>query len=47
MRDILKNVAANENNTKWENIISRKNKLYARGNDIRSDIERDYTRINK
>ncbi len=45
MRDILKNVAANENNTKWENIISRKNKLYARGNDIRSDFERDYTRI--
>ena len=45
MRDILKNVAANENNTKWDNIISRKNKLYARGNDIRSDFERDYTRI--
>mgnify|MGYP004561654409 FL=1 len=45
MRDILKNVAANENNPKWENIIARKNKLYARGNDIRSDFERDYTRI--
>lgn len=45
MRDILKNVAANENNPKWENIISRKNKLYSRGNDIRSDFERDYTRI--
>lgn len=45
MRDILKNMAANENNPKWENIIARKNKLYARGNDIRSDFERDYTRI--
>lgn len=45
MRDILKKMAANENNPKWENIIARKNKLYARGNDIRSDFERDYTRI--
>ena len=38
MRDILKNVAANENNPKWKNIIARKNELYSRCNDIRSDF---------
>lgn len=45
MRDILKNVATNINNPKWENIIKRDTELYSRGNDIRSDFERDYTRI--
>lgn len=45
MRDILKNVAATENNPKWNNIIKRENPLYSRGNDIRSEFERDYTRI--
>lgn len=45
MRDVLKNVAATENNPKWDNIIKRENLLYSRGNDIRSDFERDYTRI--
>lgn len=45
MRAILENVSANENNPKWENMIKRENELYARGNDIRSDFERDYTRI--
>ena len=45
MRDILKNVAANEKNLKWNNIIKRENELYSRGNDIRSEFERDYTRI--
>lgn len=45
MRDLLKNVAANENNPKWKNIIARKMPLYSRGNDIRSEFERDYTRI--
>lgn len=45
MRDILKNVSANIQNPKWENIIARENELYSRGNDIRSDFERDYTRI--
>ena len=45
MRDILKNVAANINNQKWEDIDARQNELYSRGNDIRSDFERDYTRI--
>ena len=45
MRDILKNAAATEKNQKWNNIISREIELYPRGNDIRSDFERDYTRI--
>ena len=45
MRDILKEQAANENNPKWEKIIKREEELYSRGNDIRSDFERDYTRI--
>lgn len=45
MRDILKSQATSENNPKWANIIKRENELYSRGNDIRSDFERDYTRI--
>lgn len=45
MKDCLKNYAANENNLKWNNIISRKNALYTRNNDIRSGFERDYTRV--
>ena len=36
MRDVLKNVAATENNSKWNNIIKRENLLYSRGNDILS-----------
>ena len=45
MKDILINQSSNENNSKWSNIIKRENELYSRGNDIRSDFERDYTRI--
>ena len=45
MKNILYNYAAKEENKSWENIISRKNKLYMRNNDIRSEFERDYTRI--
>jgi len=45
VRDILKKFASTESNTKWENIIKRENELYPRGNDIRSEFERDYTRI--
>ena len=37
--------AGNENNIKWENIIKRQTPLYKRNNDIRSEFERDYTRI--
>ena len=45
MRDILKNEAAIPGNSKWENMIKRENELYSRGNDIRSEFERDYTRV--
>ena len=45
MRNSLKTEAANESNPKWEKIIKRKHELYSRGNDIRSEFERDYTRI--
>lgn len=45
MRDILKECATTENNTKWQNAIKRQKQLYARNNDIRSEFERDYTRI--
>ena len=45
MKDILKEVSATENNLKWENIIKRKKELYERNNNIRSEFERDYTRI--
>ena len=45
MKNILKDVAANEKNKKWNEIIKREELLYSRGNDIRSEFERDYTRI--
>lgn len=44
MKNSFKNYAANENNIKWENMITRQFPLY-RNNDIRSEFERDYTRI--
>lgn len=45
MRNILKNQATTIENPKWNNIIKRENELYSRVNDIRSEFERDYTRI--
>ena len=45
MKNCLVNYAANENNVNWENIIKRKKPLYKRNNDIRSEFERDYTRV--
>ena len=45
MRDILKNLSANEDNIKWSNMIKRDAELYSRGVDIRSEFERDYTRV--
>ena len=41
----FENFAANSSNPNWENIIERKRPLYSRGNDLRSDFERDYTRV--
>lgn len=45
MRNILNNYRAYEENPKWENMISRKKPLYKRDDDLRSEFERDYTRI--
>lgn len=45
MRDTFKSVRADKNNLKWNNIISREKPLYSRNNDIRSEFERDFTRI--
>jgi len=45
MRNSFLNERAFEQNPKWNNMISRKAKLYTRNNDIRTDFERDYTRI--
>ena len=45
MKNGFKEYAANENNPKWENIIKREKEIYKRQNDIRSEFERDYTRI--
>lgn len=45
MKNAFVNVSANENNPNWNNIISRQTPLYSRNNDIRSEFERDYTRI--
>ena len=45
MKNSLLKEAANENNSKWENIIKREKPLYNRNNDMRTEFERDYTRI--
>lgn len=45
MKDIFKSVSANIINPKWCNMISRITPLYSRDNDIRSEFERDFTRI--
>ena len=41
----FENYAATPENPNWENIIKRNQPLYNRNNDIRSDFQRDYTRI--
>ncbi len=45
MKYVFKDYSSTKNNLKWENIIKRENKLYSRNNDIRTEFERDYTRI--
>ncbi len=45
MKDAFKNLACNEQNEKWEQAIKREIPIYSRNNDIRSEFERDYTRI--
>lgn len=38
-------VAMTEQNPKWNNAIKREKELYSRNNEIRTDFERDYTRV--
>ena len=45
MKDIFKSVSANITNPMWCNMISRITPLYSRDNDIRSEFERDFTRL--
>ncbi len=45
MENLLRNEATFEGNLKWEKSISREKELYTRGNDLRTEFERDYTRI--
>ena len=45
MKNSFKNLSANLDNPKWNNIISRQKPLYSRSMDTRDDFERDYTRI--
>lgn len=44
MKDSFVNVRCDENNPKWEQAVKREHSLYNR-NGIRSEFERDYTRI--
>lgn len=41
----FKKVSCSPKNSKWSNSINRKNDLYNKKNDIRSDFARDYNRI--
>lgn len=45
MNNLFENVKASKKNPKWENMISREQPLYVRNNSLRSEFERDYTRI--
>lgn len=45
MKNIFANVCMNENNNKWNTSISRQSPLYSCNNDLRSEFERDFTRI--
>lgn len=44
-KNIFSNYASTPENPHWQEHIERKTPLYQRKNDIRSDYERDYTRI--
>ena len=45
MENKFKDYAARENNPKWENMIKREKGIYRREKDMRSEFERDYTRV--
>lgn len=38
-------INTHSNNPKWKNLIQREKELYPRHGDLRSEFERDYTRI--
>lgn len=41
----FKSAATNENNPNWNILIKRQDKIYKRPDDVRSDFDRDYTRV--
>ena len=41
----FENYAANPDNPKWENMIKRENVIYTQEVELRSEFERDYTRV--
>lgn len=45
MKNAFKDYSMNINNPKWNNAISRISPLISRNSDIRTDFDRDYTRI--
>ena len=45
MEKLFENVSANPYNEKWNKMIEREATIYDRSGDIRSDFERDYTRV--
>lgn len=45
VRGLFNDVASKEGNPNWEKHIKRQQELYKRENDIRTEYERDYTRI--
>lgn len=45
MKNLFEKYKADEKNLNWKNIIKRENDLYKRNNEMRSEFERDYTRI--
>lgn len=45
MRNSFASLRCDEKNPHWKNCVAREHSLYERGNDIRSEFERDYTRL--
>ena len=45
MNKLFEKESANMNNPKWEQMNHREEKIYIRKNDLRTDFDRDYTRI--
>ncbi|MEI3357272.1 MAG: HD domain-containing protein [Clostridia bacterium] len=45
MKNLFINVATNEKNPNWEKSIARQEPIRKKENDVRSEFDRDYTRI--